>query len=312
MFRRILTILALLLTALSEVSAQYDPSFSHYWAMETSFNPGAVGKQEKINIVGAYNMSLTGFEHNPRTMYASGDMPFVFLGATHGVGALFVNDAIGLFSHRILGLQYALKKRLFGGVLSVGVDGALLSESFDGSELDVVDSGDPALLSSEVTGSAFDLGAGLYYQHKHWYVGVSAMHLLAPMIDLGETSQLSVARSYYFTAGCNIRFKNPFLSLHPSVMGRSDAIGYRADVTARLKYTHEKRVMYVGVGYSPTNSVTVMIGGNFHGISLGYSYEIYTNGISLGMGSHELCVGYQMDVNLTKKGRNRHQSVRIL
>ena len=312
MFRRILLILALLLTALSEVSAQYDPSFSHYWAMESSFNPGAVGKQEKINIVGAYNMSLTGFKRNPRTMYASGDMPFVFLGATHGVGARFVNDAIGLFSHRILGLQYAMKQRLLGGVLSVGVDAALLSEAFDGSKLDVIDPGDPALMSSEVTGSGFDLGAGIYYTHKYWYAGVSAMHLLAPTINLGETSELSVARTYYFTAGCNIRLRNPFLSLHPSVMGRTDAVGYRADVTTRLKYTHEQRVMYVGVGYSPTNSFTVMLGGNFHGISLGYSYECFTNGISLGMGSHELCVGYQMDVNLLKKGRNRHQSVRIL
>ena len=47
-------------------------------------------------------------------------------------------------------------------------------------------------------------------------------------------------------------------------------------------------------------------------ITLGYSYEIFTNGVSIGNGSHELFVGYQTDVNLFKKGRNRHQSVRIL
>ena len=301
-----------MVSALSRVSAQYEPSFSHYWAMEPSFNPGAVGKQQKINISAAYNMALTGFKRNPRTMYASGDMPFYFIGAYHGVGARFVNDAIGLFSHRILGLQYALKQRLLGGVLSVGIDGALLSEAFDGGKLDVIDAGDPAFASSEVTGNSFDLGAGIYYAHKSWYVGASAMHLLAPTIELGETNQLDVARAYYFTAGCNIRLRNPFLTLHPSVMGRSDGVGYRADVTTRLKYTHEQRVMYVGLGYSPTNSFTVLLGGNFHGISLGYSYEAFTNGVSVGNGSHELYVGYQMDVNLFKKGRNRHQSVRIL
>jgi hypothetical protein len=58
--------------------------------------------------------------------------------------------------------------------------------------------------------------------------------------------------------------------------------------------------------------VTVLLGGNFHGITLGYSYEAFTNGINLGNGSHELYVGYQSDLNLFKKGRNRHQSVRIL
>ena len=76
MIRRNLLILALLLTACLEASAQYDPSFSHYWAMESSFNPAAIGKEEKVNFVGAYNMTLTGFRHNPKTMYFSGDLPF--------------------------------------------------------------------------------------------------------------------------------------------------------------------------------------------------------------------------------------------
>jgi len=295
-----------------EASAQYDPSFSHYWAMEPSFNPGAVGKQEKINIVGAYNMTMTGFRHNPRTMYASGDMPFYLVGAYHGVGLRFVNDAIGLFSHRNLAVQYAMKQRLFGGTLSIGVEGAMMSETFDGSGLNLDEPGDPAFATSEVTGTAFDLGAGLYYQHKHWYAGASVRHALAPKIELGETNELNVARSYYFTAGCNIRLRNPFFTLHPSVLGRSDGVGYRVDVTTRLKYTHEQRVMYVGLGCSPTNSVSLLLGGVVHGISLGYCYEVYTNGVSVGSGSHELCVGYQMNLNLFKKGRGRHQSVRIL
>ena len=45
----------------------------------------------------------------------------------------------------------------------------------------------------------------------------------------------------------------------------------------------------------------------------GYSYEAYTNSaIGLGKGSHELFVGYQTTLDFSKKGRNRHQSVRIL
>ena len=66
--RRSLLILAVMLVTCFEARAQYDPSFSHYWAMQTSFNPAAVGKQDKINVNAAYNMSLVGFEHNPKTM----------------------------------------------------------------------------------------------------------------------------------------------------------------------------------------------------------------------------------------------------
>ena len=311
MQRRILLLTVVLLTML-EAKAQYDPSFSHYWAMEPSFNPAAVGKEQKLNVAGAYNMTLTGFEHNPKTMYIGADMPLYLLGAYHGVGLQVVNDEIGLFSHKKVGVQYAYKHKLLGGMISIGVQAGLLSENFNGSEVDTEMDGDEAFAKSEVTGTGFDFAAGLYYTHRNWYVGVSSQHLTAPVVELGETNELEIARSYYFTGGYNIRLRNPFLTIQTSVLGRTDGVAYRGDISARLKYTHEKRVMYAGLSYSPTNSVTLLIGGYFHGIMLGYSYEAYTSAISLGNGSHELFVGYQTDINLFKKGRNRHQSVRIL
>jgi type IX secretion system PorP/SprF family membrane protein len=304
----------MLLSALSVVRAQYDPSFIHYWAMETSFNPAAAGKDPMLNVTGTYNMSMTGFENNPKTMYIAADMPFYALKSYHGVGAQIVNDEIGLFSHKKLNIQYAYRFRMFGGMFSVGVQGGLLSENFDGSKVDLPEEGvtDEAFSKAEVTGTGFDLCAGLYYKHRNWYVGLSSLHLTAPTVELGETNELEVARSYYFTAGYNIQLRNPFLMVQTSVLGRSDGVAYRGDVTARLKYTHDKKVMYAGLSYSPTNSVTLLIGGHFHGVMFGYGYEAYTGAIGLGHGSHELFVGYQTDINLFKKGRNRHQSVRLL
>ena len=305
-------LLLILSVAAVKVSAQYDPSFSHYWAMETSFNPAAAGKDSKLNAVGAYNMTLTGFENNPKTMYISADMPLQLLGALHGVGLQIINDEIGLFSHKKVGGQYAYKQKLLGGTLSIGLQASMLSESFKGSKLDLDDDNDPVFSKSDITGTAFDLAAGLYYKHKNWYAGLSIQHALAPTIELGETNELETSQSYYFTGGYNIRLKNPFLTIQTSVLGRTDGVAYRGDVTARVRYTHEQKVMYAGLSYSPTNSVTLLVGGHFHGIMVGYSYEAYTTAISIGNGSHELFVGYQTDINLSKKGRNRHQSVRLL
>ena len=311
MLKRFLTaVLVLLMTV--QARAQQDPSFSHYWAMEPSFNPAAVGKDSKLNVAVAYNMSLVGFTHSPKTMYAAADMPFYAIGSYHGVGLQLVNDEIGLFSHKKLAAQYAYKRRLVGGTLSVGVQAGVLSEKFDMSKAEVRESGDPVFTGSELTGTGFDLSAGLYYSHRNWYVGLSALHLTQPTVELGETNELEVSGVYYFTGGYNIKLRNPFLTIHTSVLGRTDGVAYRGDVSARLRYSHEKKMMYVGVGYSPTNSVTLMLGGNFHGVTVGYSYEAYTGAISLGNGSHELIVGYQTDLNLYKKGRNRHQSVRLL
>ena len=309
-FYYILFIVVLLMA--TPAKAQYDPSFSHYWGMETSFNPAAAGKESVLNVAGAYNMTLTGFENNPKTMFAGADMPFYFLRSYHGVGAQFVNDQIGLFSHKKFALQYAFRFKLFGGMLGVGAHLGMLSESFDGSKVDTETPNDPAFPSSEVTGSGLDLGAGLYYRHGPWYAGLSVMHANAPEMELGERQTFKVDQTFYLTGGYNIKLRNPFLTIHPSVLCRYDGVGYRADVTGRVKYTNDKKVMWAGLGYSPTNSVTVMLGGNFHGISLGYSYEIYTSAISIGNGSHELFIGYQTDLNLQKKGRNKHKSVRIL
>ena len=291
---------------------QYDASFAHYWAMEPSFNPAAVGKESKVNVAGAYNMTLTGFENNPRTMYAAGDLPFYFLKTYHGVGARFMSDQLGLFDHTSFALQYAVRFKLFGGMLGVGLNLGLLSEKFDGSKVDTETPSDPAFPSTEVSGTGVDLGTGLYYVHRNWYAGVSVLHVNAPTVDIGETQSFKIDRTYYLTGGYNIRLRNPFLSIHPSVLARTDATAWRVDVTGRVKYTHEQKMLYAGVSYSPTNSVTALIGGNFHGVCLGYSYEVYTSAISIGNGSHEIFIGYQTDIDLQKKGRNRHKSVRLL
>lgn len=302
----------MLLLIAHSVRAQQEPSFAHYWAMETSFNPAAAGKQSKLNVTGAYAMTLTGFENAPKTMHFAADMPFFLLRRYHGVGVQLMNDQIGLFSHQRLMAQYAFKQPLLGGTLSIGFQGGLLSEKFRGSELDLEVKNDPVFTTTDATGVALDLSAGLYYTHRHWYAGLSILHATAPDIELGDRSILNISRAYFLTAGYNIQLRNPLLSIHPSVLAHTDGTSHRVNVTTRLKYTHDKKMMYAGLGYSPSNSVTALIGGFFHGITIGYSYEVYTSVLKIGNGSHELFVGYQTDLNFQKKGRNRHQSVRIL
>ena len=302
----------LILFASVRVWAQYDVSFAHYWAMEPSFNPATVGKEAKLNVAAAYAIQMAGYEHNPNNMYAAADIPFVLLRAYHGVGLQFMNDAIGLFKHKRLSLQYAYQRSLLGGKISAGIQAGMLSENFDGSKLELDDPNDPAFTNSSVNGSGFDLAAGLYYQTRKWYVGISGLHLNSPKVELGEKNELDIPATYYLTGGYNIQLNHPFLSIHTSVLGRTDGTAWRADVTGRLKYEHEKRVLYGGLTYSPTNSVTVMLGGRIYGVHIGYSYEIYTSAISMGNGSHELFVGYQTELNLYKKGKNLHKSVRIL
>ena len=310
--KREITICLVLFLPVLTALAQQEPSFAHYWAMEPSFNPAAAGKESKLNVTGAYAMTLTGFENAPKTMNIGADMPLMLLNAYHGVGVQLMNDQIGLFTHQRLALQYAYKHRMFGGMLSVGLQVGMLSEKFRGSEADLETPDDPAFTKTDASGTGLDLSAGLYYTHRNWYAGLSVLRATSPAIELGDRSILNISRMYYLTGGYNIKLRNPFFTIHPSVLAHTDGTVYRVDVTTRVKYTHDKKMLYAGLAYSPTNSVTALVGGNFHGVTLGYSYEVYTKALKIGNGSHELFVGYQMELDLSKKGRNRHQSVRIL
>jgi len=47
-------------------------------------------------------------------------------------------------------------------------------------------------------------------------------------------------------------------------------------------------------------------------VNLSYSYEANTSGMGLGAGQHEVTLGYKLDLDLGKKGKNLHRSVRYL
>lgn len=302
------------LVSILPVRAQYDPSFAQYWNLQPFYNPATAGLDGKLNIQAAYAMQLLGFENAPATLYAGVDLPVFFLNPKHGMGVGFLNDEAGLFAHKKFYLQYAYHQPLWGGSLSGGIRLGMLSEGFDGSGLDLSDSSDPAFPTSDVSGAGFDLDFGLYYKHRNGYVGASAFHLTGPEITYGDekVNQISVPQTFYFFGGYNISFKNPLYKMYTSAMFRSDFMFYRGDISCRLAYEGGRVNLYGGFSYSPTNSVSLLLGGKIMGVSLGYSYEMYTSAIGAKNGSHEITLSYQTDLNLFKKGKNKHKSVRIL
>lgn len=311
--RKLKTVIFFLLTlSVLPLRAQYDVSFSHYFDMQSAYNPAAVGRDSKLNITAAYALDFAGFENNPRTMYIAADMPVYFLKNYHGVGLQLMNDQIGLFTHQRLSAQYSAKIKLFGGQLGIGVQAGMLMEGFNGTKLDVEDPNDPAFSTTDIKGNAVDLGVGLHYQKGDFYVGASMQHVTAPKVELGESNVLNVSSSYYVTGGYNIKLRNPFITIHPSFLVRTDGVDHREDVTCRVAYKNNDKKYYFGVGYAWDKSATVYLGALINGFNVGYSYEMFTKQIKIGNGSHELMVSYLMDIDMKKKGRNLHKSVRFL
>ncbi|MBR6141614.1 MAG: PorP/SprF family type IX secretion system membrane protein [Bacteroidaceae bacterium] len=295
--------------------AQFDAAFTNTWALQSYYNPAAAGLDSKLNVQGVYSMQMVGYEGAPKTMVINADMPLWFIGPKHGVGAAFLNDAIGAFSNKKIQLQYAFHQKFLKGRISIGVRPALLMVGLNGSKLDYVDKNDPAFVQNDVKGNAFDLDLGLRYTYKKlWYVGISAVHLLGPTVKLGDdkTREVTVEPTFYVQGGYNLVFRHPRYKLAMDAMVRSDLLFWRGDINARLMYDGEKHKLYGGLMYSPTISVGLLLGFDFHGINIGYSYEVYTGGVGALNGTHEILIGYQHDLDFSKKGKNLHKAVRLL
>ena len=296
----------------NRVQAQQDVAFLHYWRMETQWNPAAVGQSPQLSIQGAVQTHAMGYEQAGSTMWAGADMAFALGRTFHGVGAMFLNDNIGLFSHKRFSLQYAYHQPWRGGTIALGLQADMLQEGIDGSKADLGDKNDPAFPTTQVNGSAFDLSVGSYYQRKGFRLSAAYHHLAAPTVRLGETHELPSRGVLNVGTQYNIRTSSPLFTITPSAMLRSDFTDYRVDLTLRGEYKFENRLIFGGINYAPQRSVGLFVGGTLQGIDISYGYEANTSGLGLGAGQHEIVIAYRLPIDLGKKQRNLHKSVRWL
>lgn len=302
--------------ALAGANAQDDVAFTNYWNMPAIYNPAAAGVGRLLDVNGAFRMEMAGFENSGQEFLIQADMPLFFLSARHGVGVGFMNDKIGLFSNKRLWLDYAYHHPLGKkNRMSVGLRLAFMSDAFSGSSVITEQSGDDYLPTTDMNGSGFDLDLGLRFDHgSAWHVGAACAHILSPGVNLGDEKkyQIRFDPTLYVLGGCEYKFRNPVFTFMGDAVVRSNFQSWRADVTARVGYDGPKVRMYGGLNYSPMVSVAMLLGFTFHGAEIGYSYEMYTGGIGIQNGTHEITIGYRMDLNIARKGRNYHQSVRWL
>ncbi|MCC8197801.1 MAG: type IX secretion system membrane protein PorP/SprF [Tannerellaceae bacterium] len=300
------------------VWAQIDAQFSQYFIALGYYNPAYAGTSDKLNTLAMYRQQWAGIEGAPKSFFITADMPFSFKNTKHGVGVTVYNDQAGLFRHTVIGLQYAYKYKLFGGVLSGGIQLGMANLSFDADGIYIPDISespdhtmeDEAIPTSNENGMGLDMNAGLFYSHRKFYVGVGIMHLSEAEIGLDENISTYIPRTYNFVGGYNIQLRNPLIELQPSVFLKTDMQYMSADITARLIYN---KMFNGGLSWRVNESVILLLGANIKNFQAGYAYDFPTTAIRKGSsGSHELFLRFSMNLKKTKTGQYRHKSVRIL
>jgi type IX secretion system PorP/SprF family membrane protein len=243
-------------------------------------------------------------------------MPWNYRGMQQGIGIVAAYDkASSLYQRTNIAAQYAYKKKMGKGVLSIGLQAGLISETFlgDSVRLNEDDGNDEIISRVTVDGKAIDFAFGLFYSTDKYYIGIASTHLLAPKIKLGENMEMPVDRMYNLTAGYNIPTGNPLFELQPSLFVQSNLQMAAGDITARVVYN---KMYNGGLGIrlndmAGVNAVMLYLGVEMKRIRLGYAYDFPTTVMSK-IGSHELMLSYRVELEKPKGKSNKHKSIRIL
>ncbi|MBC8618793.1 type IX secretion system membrane protein PorP/SprF [Parabacteroides faecis] len=315
--KRVFLFIIALITCTMSVRAQSDMQLSQYFLGMGYYNPAYAGTTGDLNMLGLFRQQWIGIPNAGTSFFVIADMPLKLGSLNNGIGLVANTESIGLFQFTKVAFQYAYKQKLFGGTLSIGLQGGIYNVGFDGTKIHIPESpdhtpveSDPALPSTSVQAMALDVNAGIYYTHKNFYAGFGATHLTAPEMALGETTNYYIPMGLNLTGGYNIQLRNPLYELQPSVFLKTDMQTFQADITARMVYN---KMFNGGLSWRINESVVVLLGATFGRLQVGYAYDFPTTAMLKGSsGSHEVLVRYQLKLKKTKTGKNRHKSVRIL
>ncbi len=282
--------------------AQQDAQFSMNMFNRLSINPAYAGttyaftKNKGICATALYRQQWSGFSGAPKIALLSVDYGTVLGG---GIGLTVDQDQLGFDKTLKAKLAYSFQRHIGSkGVLGIGADVGMMQKSFsgtfkapDGSTSDAPGT-DPTIPWAGSSGTTYDLGFGLYYTTKKLYIGLSSLHLPEQTVkEKGGAGRndFAVKRHYYVMAGYTWAVTNQ-LDLTPSILTKSDATSTQLDVNLMAKVN---KLIFFGVSYRLTDAAVGIVGLEFSGIRVGYSYDYTLSAVKkYSSGSHEIMLGY--------------------
>jgi len=311
-------VLGIFILLFVSVKAQFDAQLSQYMFHSNAFNPAAVGESNLIEIIGQHRLNMISMPGGGSTTAFSINSPLKSGKSKSGLGFSVLDDKVGWFNNQAAHLQYAYKKKIGDGKLSIGTEIGFVSLGFSGDSVAQMKitseyysfSGDDAIPQTSVIGLGFDVGVGVWYTTEKWYGGLSFLHANQPTVKWGMNSEFQQKTSLFATGGFNYTFDNQKYSLKPSFLLKSDFKQWQFDISARLEYDGK---YWGGLTIRPLNTAVLFAGININGgLALGYSFDIPTSRlITTNFGSHELLLSYSFEYVFSKQN-SKYKSIRYL
>ncbi len=167
--------------------AQQDAQYTQFMFNKLAYNAGYAGSGDVACISCLYRNQWTGINGAPQTGVLNFDTPM--FKKRVGLGVNLVYDKIGVEQRVKASLVYSYRIKLNKEyTLGIGVRGTLWNYRVDFDALQATEIGDGQIPMGSPNSFAPNFGAGLYLNHKKFYVGLSIPHLLKTNLELGGDS----------------------------------------------------------------------------------------------------------------------------
>jgi len=241
-------ILALLASGL-KTYAQQGIQFTQYAFSGLTVNPAYAGYKEDWTLNVISRLQWTGIDGAPRTGAISVDGLTDDNSKRNGLGLVIIGDQLGPQTTSTAYVNYAYRLRLNEEDtkrLSFGLGVGASQYIVDYSKFNATDPTDPQLGTGSVSKISPDFRFGIFYTSSSFYLGASAVNLLADAGFKDNTAVIREARSFYFTGGYLLPL-NQSLDFKPSLLVKEDFKGpTNVDLTANFLIN---RMLWLGATY---------------------------------------------------------------
>ena len=277
-------------------------------------NPAVAGTEPGTVLSSTYRNQWAGFSGGPSTMLLSGHRAL-----PNGIGAgliLYNDDMGGAVSQSGIELTGAYSILLNNqDAVSFGLSMKGNQFVFDGTNLEVYQSGDESLPGTLESSFGVDFNAGMMVYGKDYYFGMAVFNLIQDKLSLaGVDDENRLVRHYHFMGSYLYNVSRLVAIQSSALMRMTEVTSAQLDLNARAILNGTS---WLGLGFRPQDAIVLSTGLNYGAFTFAYNYDITVGENMLSTHSHELSFGYFMPARSAfrsrpSSGRRVRSSDRIL
>lgn len=309
-----LILLVALATASWSAVAQQQLRRSQFVTNTYLANPAVAGTEPGMVLSSTYRNQWAGFSGGPSTMLLSGHRAL-----PNGIGAgliLYNDDMGGAISQSGIELTGAYSILLNNqDAVSFGLSMKGNQFVFDGTNLEVYQSGDESLPGTLESSFGVDFNAGMMVYGKDYYFGMAVFNLIQDKLSLaGVDDENRLVRHYHFMGSYLYNVSRLVAIQSSALMRMTEVTSAQLDLNARAIFNGTS---WLGLGFRPQDAIVLSTGLNYGAFTFAYNYDITVGENMLSTHSHELSFGYFMPTRSAfrsrpSSGRRVRSSDRIL